>query len=125
MHQKASGGLFYKERKGACVALSSDKKGFVLYFDMERGIRCLTAEQRGHLLSALYRYAREVSEGTIPPDTERLLNGFPELAPEGRMAFRFMAEAIRRDTERWRQRRENYRQAARDRAARQKQESGE
>ena len=105
--------------------MSSEKKGFVLYLDMERGIQCLPPEQRGHLLSALYRYAREVSKGTVPPDAERMLSSFPELSPEGRMAFRFMAEAIRRDTERWRQRRENCRRAAleRQRAAESKKEN--
>lgn len=94
--------------------MRNEKKGFVLYFDMEHSIQCLPPDQRGYLLTALYRYAKDAAEADLMPETA--LDAFPELSPEARMAFRFMADAVRRDTEKWKQSRERYRMAALERA---------
>lgn len=93
--------------------MRNEKKGFVLYFDMEHSIQCLPPDQRGYLLTALYRYAKDAAEADLMPETA--LDAFPQLSPEARMAFRFMADAVRRDTAKWNQRRENCRLAALER----------
>ena len=105
--------------------MKNDKKGFVLYFDMLECLQCLSPEQRGYLFTALYRYARDAAEADLLP--EATLAAFPELCPEARMAFRFMADAVRRDTEKWKQSRERYRLAAleRVREARESRQAGE
>ena len=38
------------------------KKSFVLYFDMHRSIRELSADQRGELLSELFEFAEQAAE---------------------------------------------------------------
>ena len=93
--------------------MKNDKKGFVLYFDMLDCLQCLSPEQRGHLFTALYRYAKDAAETDLLPETA--LDAFPQLCPEARMAFRFMADAVRRDTEKWKRSRERYRMAALER----------
>ena len=40
----------------------TEKKSFVLYFDMFPSIRTLPADQRGELLSALFVYAEAEAE---------------------------------------------------------------
>lgn len=91
-----------------------EKKSFVLYFDMFPGIAGLPPAQRGELLSALFTYAQ--AEAEAPTEQDAIFDRYPEMAPETRMAFRFMAETIRRDTEKWREKRARYVKAARDRA---------
>lgn len=81
---------------------------------MGPSIRCLSPEQRGYLLTALYDFAEEAAQGEV--STEAVLQRWTEMRPETQMAFRFMAEAVRRDTEKWRKRRENCRAAALERA---------
>lgn len=93
--------------------MKTDKKGFVLYFDMADSVQCLPPDQRGHLFTALYRYAMEAAEADLSP--EAALNAFPQLSPEARMAFRFMADVVRRDTAKWKESRERYRMAALER----------
>ena len=93
--------------------MKNDKKGFVLYFDMLDCLQCLSPEQRGYLFTALYRYAKDAAETDLLPETA--LDAFPQLCPEARMAFRFMADAVRRDTEKWKRSRERYRMAALER----------
>lgn len=90
------------------------KKSFVLYFDMFAGIDHLAPAQRGELFSALFDYAQTAAEKPTEPDA--ILTRYPEMAPETRMAYRFMAETIRRDTEKWREKRERYVKAAKTRA---------
>lgn len=91
-----------------------DKKSFVLYFDMFPSITGLPPDQRGELFSALFSYARAEAEG--PTEQEEIFSQYPDMGPEARMAFRFMAETIRRDTEKWREKRARYVKAARERA---------
>ena len=74
------------------------KKSFMLYFDNFPCVAALDAEQRGELLLLLYRYAMAADKA--PTDPEEVLRQHPGLREETRMAYRFLAETIRRDTER-------------------------
>ncbi|MDD3346444.1 DUF6291 domain-containing protein [Oscillibacter sp.] len=89
----------------------TEKKSFLLYLDMYPHIARLPAEQRGELLSALFEFAAAQAKQTgtagLPPH--------PRMTLETQMAFSFMAETIRRDTEKWLQKHERYVKAARER----------
>lgn len=86
------------------------KKSFMLYFDAYPSIAALPAEQRGELLVLLYRYAMAAEKA--PTDPEEILGEFPDLAGETRVAYRFLAETIRRDTEKWKAKQRRYQEAA-------------
>ena len=86
------------------------KKSFMLYFDNYPSIAGLPADQRGELLVLLYRYAMAAEEGSADP--EEFADQFPDLTPETRMAYRFLAETIRRDTEKWVAKQRHYQSAA-------------
>ena len=86
------------------------KKSFMLYFDSYPSITALPAEQRGELLELLYRYAMAAERA--PTDPEEILGEFPDLAGETRVAYRFLAETIRRDTEKWKAKQRRYQDAA-------------
>lgn len=86
------------------------KKSFMLYFDNYPSIAALPADQRGELLVLLYRYAMAAEEGSADP--EEFADRFPDLTPETRMAYRFLAETIRRDTEKWVAKQRHYQSAA-------------
>ena len=85
-------------------------KSFMLYFDNYPSIAALPADQRGELLVLLYRYAMAAEEGSADP--EEFADQFPDLTPETRMAYRFLAETIRRDTEKWVAKQRHYQSAA-------------
>ena len=86
------------------------KKSFMLYFDNFNSIAALPAEQRGELLLLLYRYA--IAADKAPIDPEEMLEQYPLLNDAGRMAYRFLAETIRRDTEKWKDKQRRYQAAA-------------
>ena len=86
------------------------KKSFMLYFDNYPSIAALPADQRGELLVLLYRYAMAAEEGSADP--EEFADQFPNLTPETRIAYRFLAETIRRDTEKWVAKQRHYQSAA-------------
>ena len=89
------------------------KKSFVLYFDMHRSIRELSADQRGELLSALFEFAEQAAEWDNEEIIrEEVLSAHPEMGPAAAMAFSFMAETIWRDTAKWREKHLRYREAA-------------
>lgn len=90
------------------------KRGFVLYFDNYACMAALPVEQRGLLISALFEYAMAAEDGAAKPGD--ILRRYPGLSPGGEMAFRFMADTIRRDTEKWLAKRQRYQDAARRRA---------
>jgi len=96
--------------------LSAEKKGFVLYFDSCRCLEKLPPEQRGYLFSALCAYAEAVCEQDAEPGG--FPARFPQLTRETQMAFSFMADAIRRDTGKWRIRKEHYQRGTQARRAR-------
>ena len=76
-----------------------EKKSFVLYFDMYPSIHVLPDDQKGMLLDAVFEYARSAAAGKSTP--EEVLLRFPDMSEACCMAFRFVAEIIRRDTEKW------------------------
>ena len=86
------------------------KKSFMLYFDNFNSIAALPAEQRGELLLLLYRYA--IAADKAPIDPEEMLEQYPLLNDAGRMAYSFLAETIRRDTEKWKDKQRRYQAAA-------------
>lgn len=86
------------------------KKSFMLYFDNFNSIAARPAEQRGELLLLLYRYA--IAADKAPIDPEEMLEQYPLLNDAGRMAYRFLAETIRRDTEKWKDKQRRYQAAA-------------
>jgi len=91
----------------------SEKKGFVLYFDSYDSITSLTDEQRGILLLALYQYADRICRREVK--VEEIFEDYPNLTPESRMAFRFLAGNIQRDTEKWKKSKNNYQKGAQKR----------
>lgn len=88
--------------------MSVTKKGFVVYFNNYPLMSALPFEQQGMLFSALMIYADRVWRDHSVT-MEEVLEGFPRLSPEARMACGFMGAAIQRDTDAWLNRRE-YRQ---------------
>ena len=82
----------------------TEKKGFVLYFDAASSLAALCATQRGELLLALFDYAERTAKQSLTPETA--LASYPALDEQTRMAFRFMANSIERDTKKWERQRE-------------------
>jgi len=77
---------------------------------MEDTINILTAPQRGELLSALFRFARQERENPGSGSTD--IGGHPGLDAVTYMAFLPIAQTIRRDTEKWREKRGRYQEGA-------------
>lgn len=100
-------------RRELIVLAEEQKKSFVLYFDMYPSIRTLPTDQKGFLLEAVFEYAQAAAERGSPP--EEVLARHPDMSQECRMAFRFVAETIRRDTEKWKEKHKRYSEAARAR----------
>ena len=82
--------------------MTKPKKSFVVYFDSYPILSALPMEQRGLLFSALMIYADRVWRDRSVT-LEEVLEGFPKLSPETRMACGFMGAAIQRDTDAYRQ----------------------
>ena len=91
------------------------KKSFLIYMDSHVHVMVLDAEQRGELFAALFWYAARVAEKGYQ-DVTAAAAQLTRLTPEAKMAFRFMAEDIQRDTVRWLEKQANYQAAARRRA---------
>lgn len=98
------------------------KKSFVLYFDAYDHLKALPAEQRGELLLALFEYAKAAAQGQGEP--EETAANHPAMTGETRMAFSFLAQTIRRDTEQWPHKQARCSQAARERKEQQRTPSG-
>lgn len=81
-----------------------------MYFDNYPCLTALSDAQRGKLLLLLFRYAMEADRHPVEP--ESFIGQEPDLPPETRMAFLFVAQSIRRDTDRWRVKRQRYSEAA-------------
>lgn len=90
-----------------------EKKSFVLYFDMYPSIHILPNDQKGILLDAVFEYARSAAAEESTP--EQVLLRFPDMSEACCMAFRFVAETIRRDTEKWKAKHRRYSQASKAR----------
>ena len=66
---------------------NENKKSFIVYSDWERYFLALSDQQAGKLLKALFAF--------VSRDEEM------ELEPMAQMAFMFMSDQIRRDTQKW------------------------
>lgn len=78
----------------------AQKKSFLVYFDNYPMVQALPLEQRGLLLTALFEYGMAAGE----PDSlsiPEILEAFPAMTEETRMACLFMCSNIHRDTQRW------------------------
>ncbi|MBO4991236.1 MAG: hypothetical protein J6E42_03680 [Firmicutes bacterium] len=99
----------------------TEKKSFVLYFDMYPNIYDLPADQRGELLSAIFEYAEAEAAAEFDPEDdgqcnkEWVLSKHREMDSGTRMAFSFIAETIHRDTAKWWTKHERYQKAALER----------
>ena len=78
----------------------NQKKSFLFYFDNYPIVRALPPDQRGWLFSALCVYAEKVwQDETLT--MEQVLDGFPKMDLETRVACSFLGGTILRDTRRW------------------------
>lgn len=68
---------------------NENKKSFIVYSDWERYFLALSDQQAGKLLKALFAF--------VSRDEEM------ELEPMAQMAFMFMSDQIRRDTQKWKE----------------------
>jgi len=82
------------------IEMANTKKGFILYFNNYPLLASLPMDQRGILVSALMVYADRVwRDSSVTLDG--VLEGFPQMSPEARMACGFMGAAVQHDTEVW------------------------
>lgn len=96
--------------------MKNQKKSFLIYLDSYVHVMVLDAEQRGELFAALFWYAARVAEKGYQ-DVTAAAAQLTRMTPEAKMAFRFMAEDIQRDTMRWLEKQSNYLAAAQRRSA--------
>lgn len=87
------------------------KKSFMLYFDNFPCVAALDAEQRGELLLLVVPLCHGGGQW-LPRIRRRFCGSIPGLREETRMAYRFLAETIRRDTEKWKEKQRRYQEAA-------------
>ena len=80
---------------------------------MYPSIHVLPDDQKGMLLDAVFEYARSAAAGKSTP--EEVLLRFPDMSEACYMAFRFVAETIRRDTEKWKAKHIRYSKASKAR----------
>lgn len=94
----------------------NQKKSFLVHFEAYDSLTRLTMEQRGILFTALLQYAMQETQEDCSPS--EFLPRFPDMVPETRMAFQFLAANIRRETAAWQKKRDNYTRAAQRRNSR-------
>lgn len=85
--------------------MNNQKTGFVFHFDNYPILISLPLEQRGWLITAISVYADRVWRDQSVT-AEAVLEQFPQLSAQARVAYQFMTNAILRDTQRWLQQRE-------------------
>ena len=80
--------------------MENAKRGFVFYFDNYFVVEDLPRTSRGWLLSALCVYAERVWRD--PSVTmEEILDHYPQMSGQTRIACGFLGAAVLRDTQRW------------------------
>ena len=80
--------------------MENAKRGFVFYFDNYFVVEDLPPDQRGWLLFALCVYAERVWRD--PSVTmEEILDHYPQMSGQTRIACGFLGAAVLRDTQRW------------------------
>lgn len=94
----------------------NEKKSFIIHLSAYAHILTLSPEQRGELFTALFHYAINACKNG-PPDVTTFAAQCTAMLPETRMAFRFMADSIARDTEKWNTKKANYQAGAAKRKA--------
>ena len=78
--------------------MNNPKRGFVVYFDNYPMLLAMPPEQRGLLFTALMQYA----DGRDPSVTmEEILDHYPQMSGQTRIACGFLGAAVLRDTQRW------------------------
>jgi len=77
-----------------------EKKGFVLYHDSYTWVCTLSERQKARLLDLLFQYAISSSDGEMTPAA--FLDGTEDVDEVTQVTFGFMAQAIFRDTKKWR-----------------------
>lgn len=95
--------------------MDNTKKSFLVYLDAYPHIQSLSMEQRGQLFTALFQYVEQANYQGYPESIGDFTDSIVSLSPEAAMAFRFMATALSRDFNRWRDKKLNYQSAARRR----------
>ena len=85
--------------------MENAKNSFVFYLDNYPMLLALPPDQRGWVLSALCVYADRVWQDTTVTIAE-IMELFPQLSPQARMACAFIGASILRDTKRWLNRRQ-------------------
>ena len=86
--------------------MENAKRGFVFYFDNYFVVEDLPPDQRGWLLSALCVYAERAWRD--PSVTmEEILDHYPQMSGQTRIACGFLGAAVLRDTQRWLLRRQS------------------
>ena len=80
--------------------MENKKASFLLYFDSYPVLISLPPDQRGWLLTVLYVYADRLGRGE-EITMEEVLDSFPQLAEQTRVACGFMGANIFRDTQKW------------------------
>ena len=83
----------------------------MVYLDAYPHIMTLSPEEQGYLFCCLFWYANRIA-GDKYTDVTVAAAMCEKLTPQSRMAFYFMADAISRDTLKWREKRKNYQQSA-------------
>lgn len=91
--------------------MPNEKTGFLIHRDAYMHVMALSPEQRGELFSCLFWFAERVAQkGYL--DVTIAAAQCTSLTPEAKMAFRFMADSIQRDTMKWQEKQSNYLAAA-------------
>lgn len=99
--------------------MPNEKTGFLIHRSAYMHVLALSPEQRGELFSCLFWFAERVAQkGYL--DVTVAAAQCTSLSPEAKMAFRFMADTIQRDTIKWMDKQSNYLAAAERRAEKRK-----
>lgn len=99
--------------------MPNEKTGFLIHRDAYMHVMALSPEQRGELFGCLFWFAERVAQrGYL--DVTVAAAQCTNLTPEAKMAFRFMADSIQRDTMKWRDKQTSYLAAAERRAEKRK-----
>ena len=88
----------------------------MFYLDAYPHVMTLSREEQGYLFCCLFWYANRIA-GEVYTDVTVAAAMCRDLTPQSRMAFYFMADAISRDTLKWKEKQKNYQKSAAQREA--------
>ena len=95
--------------------MSNQKTAFTLYFDNMKLACQLPDDQLAALMRAIVDCATHEAEGK--DGIAEAMDRWTQMSPETRMAFQFIAQNVRRDTQAYRAKQARYREGARKRLA--------